>query len=210
MFTGIISEVGAVAAYAGGKRLRVRCDRAAAALALGGSIAVDGACLTAVATGAGFFEADVSSETAARTTLGELRPGDAVNLELPVAAGAPLGGHIVQGHVDGVGRVKALERDGAGRVLRVALPAGLEAFVVAKGSLAVAGISLTVAAVADGDVTVAVVPYTYENTTLRRRRPGDGVNVEVDILAKYVARFLAGRDTQGLTAERLAALGFAE
>jgi riboflavin synthase len=211
MFTGIIVEVGEVASLerkGAGGRLRVEANKATANLVVGDSVAVEGACLTAASVGDGYFEADLSPETMAATTLGDLRPGDAVNLELPTPAGSPLGGHFVQGHVDGVGTVKELTKAGEGYALRVAVPPALARYVVEKGSVAVAGISLTAVDVRDGEFGAAVIPHTYENTTLKHRRPGSRVNVEVDVIAKYVER-LVGR-ARGLTGERLAELGYGD
>jgi riboflavin synthase len=210
MFTGIITEVGEVARFAvgaGGGRMNVKAPKTAAALEVGGSVALEGVCLTAVAVGEGYFEADISGETAAVTTLGGARSGDAVNLELPAAMGAPLGGHLVQGHVDGVGTVRGLAPYGDGYKLRVAVPPGISRYVVEKGSVAVAGISLTAVDVADDAFGAAIIPHTYERTTLKYRRPGDKVNVEVDFIAKYVERFISRRGG-GLTPERLAELGY--
>ncbi|NIT35245.1 MAG: riboflavin synthase [candidate division Zixibacteria bacterium] len=207
MFTGMITEVGEVARTAGGGRIKVKAPKTAGALEVGGSVALEGVCLTAVDVGEGYFEADISRETAATTTIGSARPGDAVNLELPTAVGAPLGGHLVQGHVDGFGTVKELARTGEGYTLRVAVPPDLSRYVVEKGSVAVAGISLTAVDVADDGFGAAIIPHTYERTTLKYRRPGDKVNVEVDLIAKYVERFVGGR-RGGLTRERLAELGY--
>jgi riboflavin synthase len=211
MFTGLVQAVGEVVASqarGAGRRLSIRADLAAA-LKVGDSVAVEGVCLTAAAVPADGADFDVSAATADRTTLGRLRPGDYVNLELPLAAAGLLGGHIVQGHVDGVGTVAALDRRGDALELAVALPDGLARYVVPQGSWAAAGISLTASSVADGVVRAAIIPHTYHHTTLQYRRPGDGVNVEVDILAKYVERLLGPAD-RGLTAERLARLGFAD
>jgi riboflavin synthase len=211
MFTGIIVEVGEVASLerrGAGARLRVKASGVSAGMRVGDSVAVEGACLTAASVGEGYFEADLSPETVAATTLGDLRPGDAVNLELPTPAGAPLGGHFVQGHVDGTGTVKELAGSGDAYTLRVAVPPNLARYVVEKGSVAVAGISLTAVDVRDGEFGAAVIPHTYENTTLKRRRPGSRVNVEVDVIAKYVERFV-GRGS-GLTAKRLAELGYGD
>jgi riboflavin synthase len=210
MFTGIISEVGEVAGVAvggAGGRIKIRAARTAAALAVGDSVAVEGACLTAAAVDGEYFEADVSRETAETTTLAGTKTGDAVNLELATAVGAPLGGHLVQGHVDGVGTVRELVPSGDGYTLRVGVPTGISRYVVEKGSVAVAGISLTAVAVGDGEFGAAIVPHTYRNTTLRHRRSGDRVNIEVDLIAKYVERFV-GSSRGGLSAERLAELGY--
>lgn len=213
MFTGIISEVGEVARLAvsgAGGRIRIKGRETARALSPGDSVAVDGVCLTAAEAGADFFEADVSAETAATTTLGELRAGGAVNLELATPADGRLGGHFVQGHVDGVGKVAAVTPSGDGYLFRFAVPPELGRYVVEKGSVAVAGISLTAVDVGDGAFAAAIVPHTYESTTLKRRRPGDRVNVEVDLIAKYVERFLASSAGRGVTLERLAELGYGD
>jgi riboflavin synthase len=210
MFTGIIAEVGEVGRLerrGAGGRLRVKARGVAAGLGVGDSVAVEGVCLTAAAVGKGYFEADLSPETVAATTLGELRPGDAVNLEPATPAGAPLGGHFVQGHVDGMGTVKGLKKSGEGFELRVAVPPALGRYVVEKGAVAVAGISLTAIGVRDGEFGAAVIPHTYENTTLRHRRPGNRVNVEVDVIAKYVEKLLAPR---GLTEKRPAESGYGD
>jgi len=212
MFTGIISETGVVRGLlpgGGGARIAVACKGTAAALTPGDSVAVDGVCLTAVRTGPGFFEADISPETVSRSTLGAVAAGDGVNLELPVTATTPLGGHIVQGHVDGVGVVVALKPEGRGYRLRVRYPQELGVYLVEKGSVAVAGISFTVAGLDDETFEVAVVPYSAERTTVASWRPGRRVNLEADIIAKYVAK-LWGQTGGGvrINAQRLAALGF--
>jgi riboflavin synthase len=211
MFTGIISEVGEVARAAvsgAGGRVRIRARETSRALAPGDSVAVDGVCLTAAELGADFFEADVSAETAATTTLGDLRAGEAVNLELAMPADGRLGGHLVQGHVDGVGRVTAVTPSGEGYLFRFAVPPEIGRYVVEKGSVAVAGISLTAVEAGDGAFAAAIIPHTYEHTTLKRRRPGDRVNVEADLIAKYVERFLTSRPGRGVTPGRLAELGY--
>ncbi|MEE8640132.1 MAG: riboflavin synthase [bacterium] len=213
MFTGIISEVGEVARSAvsgAGGRIRIKGRETARALSPGDSVAVEGVCLTAAEVSADFFEADVSAETATTTTLGELRAGAAVNLELATPAGGRLGGHLVQGHVDGVGAVAALKPSGDGYLLKLAVPPEISRYVVEKGSVAVAGISLTAVGVGDGAFGAAIIPYTYENTTFKHRRPGDRINVEVDLIAKYVERFLSSSSGRGLTLERLAELGYGD
>lgn len=182
MFTGIVEELGTVAAREGA-RLRISARRVLEGSVVGSSIAVDGCCLTVVALGDGWWEADVSAETWSRTTLGDRRPGDAVNLERPVALGERLGGHLVLGHVDGVGEVVSPAPD-----LAVRMPAGMARLVVDKGSIAVDGVSLTAFGI-DGDVfRVAVIPHTAAVTTLGARRAGDRVNLEADMVAKHVAR----------------------
>lgn len=192
MFTGIVEEQGRVRALQDG-RLVVECRTVLADAEVGSSVAVNGACLTVVERGEDSLGFDLAPETVGRTTLGALRPGDTVNLERPVTLATRLGGHLVQGHVDGVGTVEALERHEGGATLTVRLPDGLGRYVVEKGSVAVDGVSLTVAGT-DGDrLTVALVPHTVAVTTLGERRPGEEVNLEVDVVAKYVER-LGGAD----------------
>jgi riboflavin synthase len=197
MFTGIVEETGRVIDLVeqdGSMRLGVRAVRVLDSLTTGGSIAVDGCCLTAVRVDASGFACDLTAETLSRTAFPErLRPGSLVNLERPLRADGRFDGHIVQGHVDGVGRIVALRPEGGGAVLEVEPPAELSRYLVEKGSVAVDGISLTVAARAESTFTVAVIPYTLAHTNLAEARPGDRVNLEVDILAKYVERLLRQR-----------------
>ena len=190
MFTGIVRERGRVVSAesnGGGVHLRIAAPETAGA-ALGDSIAVSGCCLTVTAADGETLEFDAVPETIARTTLGGLEPGAEVNLEPALRAGEPLGGHFVQGHVDGRARVEALEREGEGSRLRLQLPPELHRYCVEKGSLAVDGVSLTIAALYEGGVEIALVPFTLEHTTLGALAPGDEVNVEVDLLAKYAER----------------------
>lgn len=198
MFTGIIEEVGvleSVEPRAAGRLLRVAAPKVAAGLRQGDSVAVSGVCLTAVEVRPAGFAADVSAETLARSTLGGLPRGAHVNLELALSASSRLGGHIVQGHVDGPGVVLALEETGAGHWwLTVEAPPDLEPYLVYKGSIAVDGISLTVARTQGPVFSVAVIPHTYQNTALQFCRPGSRVNLETDVLAKYVAKMLASLD----------------
>jgi riboflavin synthase len=196
MFTGIIEGTGtvaalAVAADAGGARLEVEAPFLAGDLRPGESVAVNGCCLTVAEATAAGFAADLVAETLRRTALGGLAAGDTVNLERPMALGGRLGGHLVQGHVDGIARVLDRQPIGGGEEVRVELPPDLERYVVRKGSIAVDGVSLTVAAVGPGWFAVALVPHTLEVTTLGRRRPGDPVQLEVDVVAKYVERLVA-------------------
>jgi riboflavin synthase len=184
MVTGIVEELGAVDAVTG-SRVRIAADLVTEDAKLGDSIAVDGCCLTVVAVGDGWWEADVSDETLKRTTVGDRHPGDRVNLERPVRAQDRLGGHIVQGHVDGVGEIVEPAPD-----LRVRMPRELLRYVVEKGSVTVDGVSLTVVDVLDDGFTVAVIPHTAAVTTLGRKGPGDDVNLEVDVTVKYVERLL--------------------
>jgi riboflavin synthase alpha subunit len=190
VFTGIVRERGRVVSAdrnGAGVHLRIAAPETAQA-APGDSIAVSGCCLTVTASDRGALEFDAVPETIARTTLGALEPGTEVNLEPALRAGEPLGGHFVQGHVDGRARVTALEREGDGARLRVELPPELSRYCVEKGSLAVDGVSLTIAALHEDAVEIALVPFTLEHTTLGALGPGDEVNVEVDLLAKYAER----------------------
>ncbi len=186
VFTGIVEELGHLAGREG-KRFTFAAELVVADATVGGSIAVDGCCLTVVDCGEGWWAADVVDETLSRTTLGRLDVGDAVNLERPVRLADRLGGHLVQGHVDGVGEIAR-----AGPDLLVWAPPSVLRYVVEKGSVAVDGCSLTVAGVEDGAFAVAIVPHTAEVTTLGRKRSGDHVNLEADLVAKYVERLLQG------------------
>ena len=190
MFTGLVAGTGAVESLERGDdgvTLRVRTELAGE-LSPGDSIAVNGVCLTAVHSDDQGFSADVMEETVWRSSLGPLAEGDEVNLELPLRAGDRLGGHMVQGHVDGTASVEAVSEDGFARVVRIGAPPGLLRYVVEKGSIAVDGVSLTVAAV-DGDgFEVSLIPETLERTTLGAATPGRVVNLEVDVLAKYVEK----------------------
>ena len=188
MFTGIVEELGEVEAIDGG-RIRIAARKVLDDAHIGDSIAVDGCCITVVSQGAGWWEADLSDETLRRTTLGSLQAGDRVNLERPVRVQDRLGGHIVQGHVDGVGEVTAAAPD-----LAVRMPRELMRYVVVKGSITVDGVSLTVVDVLDDGFTVAVIPHTMDVTTLGRRQVGDPVNLEVDVTVKYVERLLTWQD----------------
>lgn len=189
MFTGIVEELGRVAAR-DGDRLRIEGDAVLAEATLGDSIATNGCCLTVVALGGGdgaprWWEADVSDETWSRTCLGDLVVGDVVNLERPLRLDGRLGGHLVQGHVDGVGEVVTAAPD-----LRVRAPGALVRYLVTKGSITVDGVSLTVVDVLDDGFSVALIPHTAAATTLGRKGPGARVNLEVDVIAKYVERMV--------------------
>lgn len=186
MFTGIVEELGSVQSRTGAK-LRISCFEVLSDVVLGASIAVNGCCLTAVGfdQDQGWFEADVSDETYARTQLGELVGGDPVNLERPVRLEDRLGGHLVQGHVDGVGEILTPVPD-----LKVKVPAALNRFIVEKGSITVDGVSLTVVDPSEDGFTVAVIPHTSKVTTLGRKGPGSKVNIEVDVMAKYAEKLL--------------------
>jgi riboflavin synthase len=188
MFTGIVEELGSVAGRSG-SRIRLRCRAVLDDVELGASIAVNGCCLTVVDwdAAAGWWEADVSDETFARTNLGHLAEGDPVNLERPVRLQDRLGGHLVQGHVDAVGEVVRPVPD-----LQVRIPVELLRYVVEKGSVTVDGVSLTVVEPLGDGFTVAVIPHTADVTTLGAKGPGAPVNIEVDVMAKYAERLLAG------------------
>jgi riboflavin synthase len=191
MFTGIVEELGRLASRDGsreGSRLVIEASIVTEDAKVGDSIAVNGCCLTVTDVGAGWWGADAVAETLARTNLGDLAPGDAVNLERPVRLADRLGGHLVQGHVDAVGEVVA-----AAPELRVRMPAGLLRYVVDKGSITVDGCSLTVVATLEDGFTVAVIPHTAQVTTLGLKGPGARVNLEVDMVAKYVERLLKAR-----------------
>jgi len=217
MFTGIIEHLGKIDSLMRnneGGRLTVTLADAknlARELALGSSIAVNGCCLTVVAHDAKSFSADLSLETLEKTSFGEMNTGRIVNLELPLAAGARVGGHFVQGHVDSVARVDRMVPEGENWWLAVRVPENLRRYVAAKGSLAVDGISLTVARWLDGVAEFAIIPHTYANTNLRQLTVGDAVNLECDILAKYVESLLKGgvhAVPERLTIEKLTEQGF--
>jgi riboflavin synthase len=205
MFTGLVEHIGTIESIelcdVGarpdstesrtdqiGARIRVNAGPLAEGLAKSGSIAVNGCCLTAVDIEGKSFAADLSGETLRRTSIGEMKPGTRVNLERPLTAMKELGGHFVQGHVDGVGRVARLESEGANWWFGVQVPGDLARYVAMKGSIALDGISLTVAGWHDGIVETAIIPFTYDHTNLSSLKVGDPVNVECDILAKYVER----------------------
>jgi riboflavin synthase len=195
MFTGLIESVGRVGRIepsAAGHRLAVATELSRE-LTLGESLAVNGVCLTVVQAGDGIIQADVSPETARITSLGRLGVGSLVNLERSLRADARIGGHFVQGHVDGTARIVAIDEAGDARKVSLTLPVGLEGYVVEKGSIALDGISLTVAAVAGRSIDVHIIPFTWQHTNLRAVRAGMVVNVECDILGKYVAKALAAR-----------------
>ena len=187
MFTGIVEELGHLERRSG-DRVRIGASLVLEDASLGDSIAVNGCCLTVVERGERWWEADVTEETAQRTNLGDLAVGDPVNLERPLRLADRLGGHLVQGHVDGVAEVLAPAPE-----FRVAVPRGLVRYLVKKGSVTLDGVSLTVASLSDGIVTVAVIPHTAELTNLGGRMAGQRVNLEVDVVAKYVESMLGPR-----------------
>lgn len=193
MFTGLIEATGtvrALSAVAGGQRLVIDTPLAAG-LALGDSVATNGVCLTVVAHDADSWSADVSPETLRVTALGALTPGTLVNLERPLSVGSRLGGHFVQGHVDGVGHIDAIEPEGEFYRVRISFPPALAPYFIEKGSVAVDGISLTVAALGTSTFDVQIIPHTWSHTTLRALRPGATVNLECDMVGKYVLRSLS-------------------
>jgi len=195
VFTGLVQGQGVLAAVdptADGARLAVRTPLSAE-LAPGDSVAVNGVCLTATRIEDGVFHADVMTETLRRSSLGDAAPGAAVNLELPLRASDRLGGHVVQGHVDGVGVVRELADEGFSRRVEISAPEDVLRYVVEKGSIAVHGVSLTVASVDEDGFAVALIPETLERTSLGAATPGTRVNLEVDVLAKYVERLMVPR-----------------
>jgi riboflavin synthase len=196
MFTGIVEELGTIAAIESlpdAARLTVCAAAVLADVSAGDSLAVDGCCLTVVHSDGSVFTADVMAETLRRTTIGARVAGDSVNLERAMAAGGRFGGHVVQGHVDATGTVGGRESSEHWDVVRIVVPASHAAYVVPKGSVAVDGVSLTVVDVGDDWFTVSLIPETLRRTTLGTRRTGDAVNLEFDVLAKYIERMLATR-----------------
>jgi riboflavin synthase len=195
MFTGIVEEVGRVRAIdhrPTGARLTIGCTTVVEDATPGSSIAVNGVCLTALNPTASTFEADLAPETLNRTNLGALRLGSLVNLERPLQVAGRLSGHVVQGHVDGTGEFLSFDLLGDNNWwLKILIPEELDRYIVYKGSIAIDGISLTVAAIENRVVSVTIIPHTYEQTSLRDHRPGDRVNLECDILAKYVEKMLS-------------------
>jgi riboflavin synthase len=219
MFTGLIQETGTIAdlrrmpakTKAGARtRITVKAGSVVSELKIGDSVAVSGVCLTAVETGSAQFSADLAEETLDRTSLGRLKKGSLVNLELPAESGARLGGHIVQGHVDGVAKLTSLEPIPGGEDWRLSLeiPHGLTKYVVGQGSITVEGISLTVAEIQDARVEVAIIPHTYQATNLHALAAGDPLNIEVDVLAKYAEKIAQGTAPGKLTIDELIKRGF--
>jgi riboflavin synthase len=200
MFTGIIEHIGTIDSLSingDGGRITVHAPTLAGALAISNSIAVNGCCLTVVSTETDKFSADLSGETLRKTSFGAetgaLKTGSRVNLEQPLTAGKEFGGHFVLGHVDGTGRITRMEPEGENWWLGVQVPEDFARYIVPKGSITIDGISLTVARWRNPTVEVAVIPYTYEHTTVRNRKPGHAVNLEADILGKYIERYLDAR-----------------
>ncbi len=212
MFTGIVEELGSVEsldAQPSGARLRVRCRTVLEDMAEGASISVNGVCLTVTDIRSGSFSADVAPETLRRSNIGDLRARALVNLERPLSLGGRLGGHIVQGHADGTGEFLALDAVGADNWwLKVRAPRELERYLVFKGSIAIDGVSLTIAALEGDILAVSLIPHSYHSTNLHTRRPGDRLNLECDILAKYVEKLLGARETPCLTVDKLRDMGY--
>jgi len=196
MFTGIVEETGAVVA-ATSTRLTIRARTVLEGTRLGDSIAIDGTCLTVTALGPSQFTVGVQPETLRRTTLANARPGQHVNLERAIAIGGRLGGHFVQGHVDGTAKLTSIQPDREARILAFAVAPSLARYIVEKGFVAVDGVSLTVVSAQPASFTVSLIAYTQEHVTLLDKQPGDEVNIEVDVLAKYVERLAAGRAIGG-------------
>jgi riboflavin synthase len=192
VFTGIIEEIGVIQQT--GARITVRCARVLSDATEGCSISVNGVCLTALAIQPDSFSADLAPETLRRSNLGALAVGSRVNLERPLLPSSRLSGHFVQGHVDGKAEVLGMDLLGDRNWwLRIRLPENLERYFVEKGSIAIDGISLTIAAISGRDVSIAIIPHTYENTALQFHKPGDLVNIEVDVIAKHVEKLLSAR-----------------
>lgn len=214
MFTGIIEEVGRIAASkvkGEQRRITVAAPKLARELKQGDSISVSGVCLTAIEISENSFSADLAQETWKRTSFSRPREGSLVNLELPMRANGRFDGHVVQGHVDGVGSVVSFDPIPHGNDfrLRISVPSELTRYIVPKGSLTVEGISLTVAAVDGNQVEIAIIPHTAEVTNLRSLQPNDAVNLEVDVIAKYVEKMIAAQKAQGsITLEQLIRAGF--
>ena len=208
MFTGIIEEVGVL--EQAGTRLRIQCRTVLEDAREGSSIAVNGVCLTAVDLDARSFAADLAPETLRRSNLGDLRVGSRVNLERPLSPSGRLSGHIVQGHVDGAGELLELQELGDDNWwMRVRIPPELDRYLVYKGSIAIDGISLTIAELTGDILAVTVIPHTYRNTTLGSRKPGDRLNLECDMLAKHVEKLLEKVEVKpGLTVEKLKEMGY--
>jgi riboflavin synthase len=213
VFSGLVKGIGRVVArtaHGTDQRLAIELGGVATTpLAVGGSIAVNGVCLTAVTATPEGFSADVSAETLAVTTLGRLASGQRVNLEPPLQAGEPLDGHLVTGHVDGVGEVVTVTPAGRGKCVVIALPSALARYVATKGSIAVDGVSLTVNAVSGAEFTVNVIPHTLAVTAIGEYRRGTAVNIEVDMLARYLERLLLGSAEGGIDREFLRKHGYA-
>lgn len=212
MFSGLVEEVGRlhhITTAQKGLRITIQAQTVMDGLAIGDSVAVDGVCLTVVALGSREFAVDAVEETVQRSTLALRAPGDAVNLERSLLPTSRIGGHFVQGHVDGTGRIIEIALRDPGLWLRIALEAETAALCVEKGSIAIDGVSLTIARLADHELAIAVIPHTARSTTLGRKKKGDAVNIETDILGKYVHRYLHRSSTDdAITMDQLNKWGF--
>ena len=208
MFTGIIEEVGKIQSITSNK-ISILASAVTKDTNIGDSIAVNGVCLTVTKINAGGFDADISPETMRITTFGKLKTGSFLNLERAMPLNGRFGGHIVSGHTDGIGRSKYIKKDSDFYTIELEISADLSKYVVKKGSISVNGISLTVADVHENIIKIAVIPHTYENTNLKYLQIGDYVNIETDILAKYVEKFLStGDNKSGISMEFLLENGF--
>ena len=201
MFTGLIKELGIVVNRGDGK-LTITAGRLASTCCIGESVAVSGVCLTVVDISPPRVTMDVLEETIARTNLGLLKSGDMVNLEPALKVGGELGGHFVTGHVDGEGKLISRRRSGRDWIFRIELPEGLEKYMVEKGSITIEGISLTVAEVVENIIVVHIIPHTFSHTNLREKREGDTLNIEADLLGKYVISFLEKREAPASSIDR--------
>lgn len=215
MFTGIVEHLGSFTALttgASGGRVTIHAPTLAGTLHVSNSIAVNGCCLTIVAIDGDNFSADLSGETLEKTSFRQLKSASRVNLEQPLTAGKEFGGHFVLGHVDGTGMVSHLEADGESWWYGVKIPPDIARYIIPKGSLTIDGISLTVARWENSVTEIAVIPFTYEHTNIRDRKPGDAVNLEADVLGKYIERYLSARQSErtksSLSMEELLEQGF--
>ena len=212
MFTGIVEEMGTVTQLIRGskeQRITISCNKILEDIHIGDSIAVNGVCLTVVTYDKNSFQADVMNETFMRSGLGALRPGNPVNLERAMAADGRFGGHIVNGHIDGTGTIKSIKKDDNAIWFEITAPRDITDGIVEKGSIAIDGISLTIAAVDNVSFKVSIIPHTLKETVLGARKVGDTVNLETDVIGKYVKKLLMSRTTNtGLTKEMLLANGF--
>lgn len=212
MFTGIIEEIGKIKAIRQGSRsvvLEIEAKKVLEGTRIGDSIATNGVCLTVTSLGNGFFSADVMPETMSRSALGNLKPGDRVNLERALCLNSRLGGHLVAGHIDGIGRITDKVQDDIAIWLTVAAAPELLHYVIEKGSIAIDGVSLTIASVDDSVFKVSIIPHTQEETTLTAKRIGEVVNLENDMIAKYVEKLMGTpKPGKGLSLEFLQANGF--
>ena len=210
MFTGLIEEVGTVRSLVLGSvnRLSIQCSKIINGIKLGDSVAINGVCLTVTRIGSQELDFDAVKETISRSTLGELKPNDKLNLETSLYAGKSIGGHFVLGHVDGVGEISSVSSIGESKIIDFIAPETVSKYIVEKGSIAIDGISLTVASCAKNTFSVAVIPHTLENTTLLNKKSGSKVNLEADIIGKYVEKFTSPAKQSAVTEDLLRNAGF--